>query len=118
MRRVAAGIAWALAVALAMHFLWVAQQKYAQVDAAAYGMFWSRRAWLWLHLSGGALAMALGALLLLWGVRTIWPRIHRWTGRVYLLAMVIGIAGASGLIATSPASSQSAASAWTCIGTG
>lgn len=103
MRRVAAGIAWALAVALAMHFLWVAQQKYAQVDAAAYGMFWSRRAWRWLHISAGALAMALGALQFISRVRTIWPRIHRWTGRVYLLAMVIGIAGASGLIATSPA---------------
>lgn len=102
-RRVASGLAWLFAVGLAMHFLWVAQQKYAQVDPAAYGMFWSRRAWLWMHLAGGALAMLLGALQFIARVRITWPRIHRWMGRVYLLAMLIGITGASGLIATSPA---------------
>lgn len=102
-RRVASGFAWLFAVGLAMHFLWVAQQKYAQVDVASYGMFWSRRAWLWMHLAGGALAMLLGALQFIARVRITWPRIHRWMGRVYLLAMLIGITGASGLIATSPA---------------
>lgn len=102
-RRVAACLAWALAVGLATHFLWVAQQKYAQVDPAAYGMFWSRRAWLWMHLAGGALAMLLGALQFIARLRTRWPRVHRWMGRMYLLAMVMGISGAGGLIATSPA---------------
>jgi len=103
LRRVAACVAWALAVGLAMHFLWVAQRKYTQVDPAAYGMFWSRRAWLWMHLAGGALAILLGALQFIARLRTRWPRVHRWMGRIYLLAMAIGITGASGLIATSPA---------------
>ena len=102
-QRVAAGIAWALAVALALHFLWIAQTKYSQVDPAAYGMFWSRRGWLWMHLAGGALAMLLGALQFIARLRKRWPRVHRWTGRLYLLAMLIGITGASGLVATSPA---------------
>ena len=41
--RIVALAAWLLALALVLHFLAVAQQKYAQLDAAAYGMFWSRR---------------------------------------------------------------------------
>ena len=101
--RMATAIAWALAVALALHFLWIAQTKYSQVDPAAYGMFWSRRGWLWMHLAGGALAMLLGALQFIARLRNRWPRVHRWTGRLYLLAMLIGITGAGGLVATSPA---------------
>ena len=101
--RAAAAIAWVLAVALVLHFLWIAQLKYSQVDPSAYGMFWSRRGWLWMHLAGGALAMVLGALQFIARLRNRWPRIHRWTGRFYLLAMLIGITGASGLVATSPA---------------
>ena len=33
-------------------------------------MFWSRRAWLWTHLAGGALTIALGPLQFL----SRWPR--------------------------------------------
>lgn len=103
LRRIAMAIAWLLAVAMAAHFLSVAYQKYAQPDAAAYGMFWSRRAWLWTHLGGGVLAMLLGALQFVAPLRTRWPRLHRWIGRTYLFGMLIGITGAAGLIATSPA---------------
>ena len=102
-RRIAMAIAWLLAIAMAAHFLSVAYQKYAQLDAGAYGMFWSRRGWLWTHLAGGVLAMLLGALQFVAPLRTRWPRLHRWIGRTYLLGMLVGIAGASGLIATSPA---------------
>lgn len=102
-RRIAVGIAWLLAVALALHFLSGSYQKYAHVDAGAYGMFWSRRAWLWTHLSGGVLAMLLGALQFVAPLRNAYPRVHRWIGRTYLLGMLVGIIGATGLIATSPA---------------
>lgn len=101
--RIAAGIAWCVAIAMALHFLSVAYQKYAHPDPGAYGMFWSRRAWLWTHLAGGVLAMLLGALQFVGRLRTAYPRAHRWIGRAYLLGMAIGIAGATGLIATSPA---------------
>lgn len=102
-RRIATGIVWLLAVAIALHFLSVSYQKYAHVDADAYGMFWSRRAWLWTHLAGGVLAMLLGALQFIGRLRTAYPRIHRWIGRTYLLGMLVGITGATGLVATSPA---------------
>ena len=102
-RRIALSIMWLLAVVLALQFLSVSYQKYAHVDAGAYGMFWSRRAWLWTHLSGGVMAMVLGALQFVGRLRTAYPRVHRWIGRTYLLGMLVGIVGASGLVATSPA---------------
>jgi hypothetical protein len=103
LRRIAMALAWLLAMAMAVHFLSVTYQKYALPDAAAYGMFWSRRGWLWMHLGGGVLAMLLGALQFVGRVRTRWPRLHRWIGRTYLFGMATGIVGAAGLIATSPA---------------
>jgi hypothetical protein len=102
-QRVAVAVAWLLAASLALHFLATTYQKYVYPDPGAYGMFWSRRSWLWTHLSGGVLAMLLGALQLVGPLRTGYPRIHRWTGRGYLLAMLVGSVGAAGLIATSPA---------------
>jgi uncharacterized membrane protein len=101
--RIAMTLFCLLAWLIAAHFLAVTYQKYALPDAAAYGMFWSRRAWLWAHLCGGVLAMLLGALQFVAPLRTRWPRLHRWIGRTYLLGMAIGIVGAAGLIATSPA---------------
>lgn len=77
--------------------------KYRHVDPATYTMFWTRRAWLWTHLAGGALAICLGLVQFL----TQWPRafnrVHRWTGRGYLAGILIAATGATGLIATSPA---------------
>lgn len=102
-RRIAGALAWAVAVALALQFLWIAQHKYAMPDPAAYGMFWTRRQWLWTHLAGGTLAMVLGALQFVGRVRRSWPRMHRWVGRAYLGGVAIGLLGAAGLVATSPA---------------
>lgn len=101
--RIAGIVAWLLTLLLALHFLAVAQQKYVHLDADAYGMFWSRRAWLWTHLAGGVTAMLLGALQFIGRLRTAHPRVHRWIGRAYLFGMLVGIIGAVGLIATSPA---------------
>lgn len=101
--RVVAGVAWLLVVALVLHFLAVAYQKYAHLDAGAYGMFWTRREWLWMHLAGGALTVLLGPLQFSGRLRIARPAFHRWTGRVYLLGVLVGCAGAVGLISTSPA---------------
>ena len=103
LRSVAAVIALLLAAALALHFLSAAYAKYAHLDAAAYGMFWTRRHWLWVHLAGGVLAMVLGSVQFIGPLRRAWPRAHRWIGRTYLLGIATGLAGAVALIATSPA---------------
>jgi len=95
--------AWLLAAAIALHFLASAHARYAQPDPAAYGMFWTRRHWLWVHLAGGVLAMVLGSVQFIGGLRRRWPRVHLWIGRTYLLGVCIGLVGAVALIATSPA---------------
>lgn len=119
-RRATWAALWLVAVAVVLHFLWGSYHKYAAQDPAAYGMFWSRRAWLWTHLAGGALTALLGPLQFVARLRNAYPRAHRWTGRVYLSAMLVACAGAAGLIATTPggfalqAAFAATALAWLC----
>lgn len=119
-RRIGWAALWLLAVAVVLHFLWVSFHKYAPQDPNAYGMFWSRRAWLWTHLAGGTLTALLGPLQFVARLRNAYPRAHRWTGRVYLSAMLVACAGAAGLIATTPggfalqAAFAATALAWLC----
>ena len=103
LHRIVVLMAWLLAAALALHFLSAAHAKYAHVDAGSYGMFWTRRHWLWVHLAGGVLAMVLGSAQFIGPLRRAWPRVHRWIGRTYLLGVLIGLVGAVALILTSPA---------------
>lgn len=42
------------------------------------------------HLTGGAVALITGALQFHAGLRNRYPAVHRWTGRVYLLAVASG----------------------------
>jgi hypothetical protein len=103
LRRAMARIAWLVLALVAFEFLLITWRKYGHLDAGAYGMFWSRREWLWMHIGGGALGIVLGALQWSTPWHRTYPRLHRGIGRAYLLAMLLASAGAAGLIATSPA---------------
>lgn len=84
-------------------FLLIAYGKYRHLGSEAYALFADRHGWLWTHLAGGAVTLLLGPVQLLtpwWRSR---PRLHRWTGRAFLIAMLVACTGAAGLIATSPA---------------
>lgn len=48
-----------------------------------------------LHIFGGTLALAIGPFQFLTRLRIRWPQIHRWLGRIYLLAILLG--GLAGL---------------------
>jgi uncharacterized membrane protein len=59
---------------------------------------------LWGHILGGPLALALAPLQLSVWLRQRWPRVHRWSGRLYAAAVLIaGLAGMT-LAPTSDAS--------------
>lgn len=88
---------------IGIDFLLTVYGKYHHLDPAAYAMFWARRGWLWTHLAGGALTILLGLVQFLTQWPRAYPRLHRWTGRIYITGMLIACAGATGLIATSPA---------------
>ena len=94
---------WLLLGIASVEFLMAAYGKYRHLDSAAYGMFMTRRAWLWMHLAGGLTTVLLGPLQFFTQWRQRQPRLHRLTGRVYLAGMLVAATGAAGLIATSPA---------------
>jgi hypothetical protein len=97
------GLLWLALAVFAGEFLHAVYLKYAVLDSPAYGMFLSRRGWLWCHLGGGAVGLALGTLQFVtqrWHGRLV---VHRWVGRGYGAGMLVAMVGAAGLIATSPA---------------
>ena len=102
-RALALGAALLLVSVLVAHFLWGNYLRYGRFDPATYGLFWPRRGLLWMHLAGGSLGMVLGALQFVAPLRRGYPRIHRWTGRAYLLAMLCACVAAAALTATMPA---------------
>ncbi|WP_368563330.1 DUF2306 domain-containing protein [Pseudoxanthomonas sp. UTMC 1351] len=102
-QRIGWAIVWLALAAISINFLLTVHGKYSHLDPSAYTMFWSRRGWLWTHLGGGALTVVLGPLQFLTRWPRAFPRLHRWTGRIYMVGMLIACAGATGLIATSPA---------------
>jgi hypothetical protein len=67
------------------------------VGAANY---WQERFWLVSHLGGGMLALLLGPWQFWTGFRMRYAKLHRWTGRLFLLGVVLGCIGAVRLIAT------------------
>lgn len=59
---------------------------------------------LWAHILGAPLALALAPLQLWTGLRHRWPELHRCSGRMYGLAVLVGGLAALGLAPTSEAS--------------
>jgi uncharacterized membrane protein len=94
---------WLLLGFVSLEFLLAAYGKYRHLESPAYGMFMTRRGWLWLHLTGGLTTVLLGPMQFLTQWRRRHPRLHRVTGRIYLIGMLVAATGATGLIATSPA---------------
>jgi hypothetical protein len=60
------------------------------VSPDKFGRFWPRRAWLLTHIAGSGLALLVGSLQLWSGLRRRSMRVHRWTGRLYVLGVLIG----------------------------
>ncbi len=72
---------------------------YASVDPTYYDYFWPWRYALWAHLAGGLTALLIGPMQFWLGLTRQRLRVHRWLGRIYLGAVVLGLSGASYLIA-------------------
>ncbi|MFT3669777.1 MAG: DUF2306 domain-containing protein [Pseudoxanthomonas sp.] len=101
--RLAWAVLWLLLGIASLEFLLAAYGKYRHLDSAAYGMFMTRRGWLWMHLAGGLTTVLLGPVQFFTQWRQRHPRLHRVTGRIYLSGMLVAATGAVGLIASSPA---------------
>lgn len=95
------GLAWAGIVSLAVGFV----SKYVvfyyrHYDAASFDPNWPRSGWLFLHINGGTLALLAGPFQFWTGLRQRNLTVHRWTGRVFLLGVAMGVVGATGLAIT------------------
>jgi hypothetical protein len=55
--------------------------------------------WLWVHAGFAATALIVGPWQFLKSVRARWPRVHRWIGRTYVFACLVG--GFAGLLIAS-----------------
>jgi hypothetical protein len=73
---------------------------YRHYDAASFDTYWPRRGWLFLHINGGTLALLTGPWQFWTGLRQKNLAIHRWTGRLFLLGVAMGVTGAVGLSVT------------------
>jgi len=92
-------LAWAGIVALAVGFvIKYVLFYYRHYDAASFDTLWPRRGWLFLHINGGTLALLTGPWQFWSGLRQRHMNIHRWTGRLFLLGVAAGVAGAVGLV--------------------
>jgi hypothetical protein len=91
-------LAWAGIVALAVGFvIKYVLFYYRHYDAASFDTYWPRRTWLFLHINGGTLALLIGPLQFWTGLRQRNLVIHRWTGRLFLVGVAMGIIGAVGM---------------------
>ena len=94
-------LAWAGIVALAVGFvIKYVLFYYRHYDAASFDPYWPRRGWLFLHINGGTLALLTGPWQFWTGLRRKNFRIHRWTGRLFLVGVAMGVSGAVGLSVT------------------
>jgi hypothetical protein len=103
MRRLVLPMLLVVAACFSLDFLISAYSKYHGSKPESFGMFWDRQGWLYTHLAGGVLTLILGPLQLLQERYDAVRSVHRWSGRLYVLGILVGSVGAIGLISTSPA---------------
>jgi len=85
---------WSKVIGFVLHFLRRDALHYFRFDETDYGPLWPRRAWLFPHICGGMLALLTGPLQFWTGLRRVAPRFHRWTGRLYLLGVLLAAGSA------------------------
>ena len=94
-------LGWAGIVSLAVAFvIKYVLFYYRHYDAASFDVYWLRRGWLLLHINGGTLALLMGPWQFWTGLRQRNLAIHRWTGRLFLIGVAMGVIGSVGLMVT------------------
>ena len=60
------------------------------ISPAKFGRFWPRRDWLLTHIVGSGVALVAGPFQFWSGLRRQSVIVHRWTGRLYVVGVLIG----------------------------
>jgi len=98
-KQVGVVIVWAGVVTLAVLFvLKYVLFYFRHYDPVSFDVYWPRRGWLFLHLSGGTVALLTGPFQFWSGLRRRNMKLHRWIGRLFLAGVAIGVSGSVALI--------------------
>jgi hypothetical protein len=89
-RKLLMTMAWIIILSGSGYFFFGVVSRYSHFDALHYQFFWPARWWLACHLGFGALALLLGPIQFISGIRQRSARVHRWIGRVYLIGVLGG----------------------------
>ncbi len=92
---------WAVTLAVGAFFLLRNVPEYFVFTQESYGnYYWPRAGYLFPHIVGGLIAMVIGPFQFWPRIRNSYPKVHRITGRVYLLGILVGALGGIGLALT------------------
>jgi hypothetical protein len=92
---------WTILVALALAFVAVyAAPYFVHFDEATFGPYWARRGALLLHVGAGIVALLTAPFQFWSGHRRTPMAMHRWIGRIFVVGVAAGSAGAGYLAVT------------------
>ncbi|HYJ94122.1 MAG TPA: DUF2306 domain-containing protein, partial [Vicinamibacterales bacterium] len=60
------------------------------ISSGKFGRFWPRRVWLLTHIAASGLALLAGPFQFWSGLRQHSMLVHRWSGRLYVVGVIIG----------------------------
>ena len=83
-----------LAVLAARYLINDAIPFLTDISSNQFGRYWPRRVWLLTHIAGSGLALIVGPLQFWSGLRRRSMLVHRWSGRLYVVGVIIGGAAA------------------------
>ena len=83
-------VAACLVVLVARFLITDAGPFLTDISSGTFGRYWPRRAWLLTHIAGSGLALIAGLFQLWSGLRRRSMIVHRWTGRLYVVAVLVG----------------------------
>jgi uncharacterized membrane protein YozB (DUF420 family) len=75
------------------YYLHYDQASFIDTAQAGKPNYWILRGWLLLHISGAMIALLTGPFQFWTGFRARHMRLHRWTGRLFLLGIALGATG-------------------------
>ena len=83
-------VVWLFLIVFAGKFIIKDAFPYFGFEEEVFGRFWNIKWWLIGHVSGGILALFIGPFQFWSAFRTKYLKTHRWLGRIYLFAILIG----------------------------
>lgn len=84
----------AAVVALAGRYIWTNALRFLSPESAARASYGANGGAMVLHILGGIIALMVGPLQFLGGLRRSRPRLHRVVGRIYVGAIAVGASAA------------------------